>query len=103
MWNVYQAQLHMNNDLEGWHNRFTNVMSKHHPNIWDFIGFLISEHDATYVSIHRTLAGENVQRRHAQQKHVEHRLRNLRRHYRQGSLTVVEYITAISYKLASFA
>jgi hypothetical protein len=102
MWNVYKAELRTNNDLEGWHNRFSNLVSRHHPNIWDFLRFMIAEHDATYVSIQQTLAGQNVRRRHVRQENMEKRLRKLCRRYRHGSITVVEYITAVSYNLASF-
>jgi hypothetical protein len=102
MWNVYRAKLRTNNDLEGWHNRFSNLVLKHYPNIWHFILFLNAEHDATFVTTPQLLAGQAIQRRFAPQEAIEKRLRKLCRRYRHGHIGVVDYITAVSYNIAQF-
>ena len=43
-WNVnIRVQDHLprtNNNLEGWHNRFAQIVEQPHPNIWKFIDIL---------------------------------------------------------------
>ena len=47
LWSVYERVLNdeprTTNMLEGWHRRFSTVVAKHHPNIYDFIGCLRAE------------------------------------------------------------
>ena len=33
-WNVANLGTRTNNHVEGWHNRFANIVSKYHPNLW---------------------------------------------------------------------
>jgi hypothetical protein len=47
MWNVYGESLRTNNDCEGWHLCFNNVVNAHHPNIWRFLQCLLEEQALT--------------------------------------------------------
>ena len=44
--------------LEGWHKRFSTVVAKHHPNIYDFIGCLRAEQARTETVIGNLVMGE---------------------------------------------
>ena len=37
MWNVDQEEKSTNNHVEGWNLKFSKVLGKHHPNIFEFI------------------------------------------------------------------
>ena len=57
LWSVYERVLNdeprTTNMLEGWHRRFSSIVAKHHPNIYDFIGCLRSEQFRTETQVNK--------------------------------------------------
>jgi hypothetical protein len=102
MWNVHNVHHRTNNDLEGWHFRFQNLVSKHHPNIWNLITCLKKEQSSTEVMIHQVTAGQRVHVRPGKYRRIEKNLKKIKNRYRRGQLTACQYITAVSYNLASY-
>ena len=91
-----------NNDCEGWHNRFKNIVDKHRPNIWRLLNSLLQEQSATEIMKQQILAGHVVTSRNRIYKKIHRRLERLLRRYRRGHLTLTNYITGVSYNLARF-
>ena len=55
------------NMLEGWHRKFSSIVAKHHPNIYDFLGCLRSEQSRTETVITKLLMGDGQRTRKASQ------------------------------------
>jgi hypothetical protein len=102
LWNVHGIKIRTNNDLESWHSRFQNMLSKHHPNIWVFLEYVIQEQCATEVSLHQIAAGQQVNAPSGKYKALRKDLRQLLRRYRRGDFTAMQYITAVSNKLVHY-
>ena len=62
LWSVYERVLNdepqTTNMLEGWHRRFSTVVAKHHPNIYDFIGCLRAEQARKEMVVSKLIIGE---------------------------------------------
>ena len=62
LWSMYDRVLHdeprTTNLLEGWHRRFSTVVAKHHPNIYEFIGCLRAEQARSETVISKMVMGE---------------------------------------------
>ena len=62
LWSVYERVLNdeprTTNMLERWHRRFSTVVTKHHPNIYDFIGRLRTEQARTDMVVSKLIMGE---------------------------------------------
>jgi hypothetical protein len=104
LWNVYRVSRRTNNHLEGWHNRFANIVRKNKPNIWILICALKNEQAATEVQRAQIAAGQIVQRQEKRYKQVEKNIKALTRRYRHGQMAngVEEYLQGISHNLARF-
>ena len=61
-WSVYERVLNdeprTTNMLEGWHRRFSTVVAKYYPNIYDFISCFRGEQARTETVISKLLMGE---------------------------------------------
>jgi hypothetical protein len=102
MWNVHNSSHRTNNDLEGWHNRFKNIVARHRPNIWKLLNCLIQEQASTEVIMLQIAAGQNVQQQNSRYKNIHRRMKRLRRRYNRGNITLIQFISGISYNLAEF-
>lgn len=102
MWNVHGADIRTNNSVEGWHNRFKNVVATHRPNIWRLLLALRQEQAATEVALQQIAAGQRVHKTVATYKNIRKQLRRLLRRFRNGQLTVLQYIDGVSLNLARY-
>ena len=102
MWNQYQESKRTNNDLEGWHRRFSQVVSKHHANIWQLIGAFRDEQSATEVTMAQIAAGQIVQKRNKTYEMIQKRIETLTRHYRRGNIALLEFVKGVSHNLAQY-
>ncbi len=100
MWNVSNSDTRTNNDLEGWHLRFKNIVGRHHPNIWQLLLKLQEEQAATEVCIQQVLAGQVVKRRRLAYTAVNRRIDELKAEYNQGAISAIDFLTGISHNLA---
>lgn len=102
MWNVFDAVTHdwarTNNDVEGWHSRFSRVVQGRHLNIFKFIEKLISEEDHFRIEIARVAAGGPVPAKKPQYIRLDNRLRNLVQEYDERE--VLQYLRAVAHNLA---
>jgi hypothetical protein len=103
MWNVYKVNTRTNNDLEGWHLRFANIVSRHRPNLWHLLACLQQEQVATEIILQQVAAGQNVQSKNNRYKKIHKQLKVLLRRYRRGQLSLSKYITGVSHNLAAFS
>lgn len=102
MWNVYQSALRTNNDVEGWHNRFSKAVNKHHPNIWHFITCLITEQAMSEVTLQQIAAGQNVRESNKKYVKLNSRINRLRQRFAGGRLNVMEFVTGVSHNMQNF-
>ena len=57
MWNVDREEKLTNNHVEGWNLKFSKVLGKHHPSIFEFINTIKKEQSATDLKIaHQNVA-----------------------------------------------
>ena len=48
IWNLYgEDQKRTNNNVEGWNSKFSKLVRKHHPNIFEFVDAIRKEQAAT--------------------------------------------------------
>jgi len=61
IWNQYDSVLQdvpkTNNNIEGWHRRFSSLLGAQHPTIWKFIDVLKKEESLTEFQINQYAAG----------------------------------------------
>ena len=102
MWNMslrVQNELpKTNNDLEGWHNRFSGSFYQRHAHIWKFIEKLQSDSTLNHHSIAQiiTRAAVPPQRRvyHAINECIQLLVNN------HGNNNIIDFLRGISHKLA---
>jgi hypothetical protein len=102
MWNVHQSDMRTNNHLEGWHNRFNNLVSQHHVNIWKFVQCLREEQCSTEVAVQQIASGRTVHRGNGRYKRINRRIHKLERRFNRGRLNILQLIDGISYNLADY-
>ena len=59
---VLNDEAKITNMLEGWHRRFSSIVAKHIPNIYDFLGYLRLEQSKTETVITKLLMGDGQRR-----------------------------------------
>lgn len=101
MWNVFEAVTNdwarTNNDVEGWHQRFTGVVQGRHVNIFKFISKLISEEDHFRIEIARVAAANQIPAKKPKYIRLDHNLKNLVEEY--DDRDVLEYLRAVAHNL----
>ena len=102
LWNMYRVSRRTNNNLEGWHLRFSNIVRRHRPNIWQLICALQEEQSSTEVQRQQIAVGQIVQRQEKKYKKVDKNIKTLCNQYRHGHIDVMQYITGVSHNLASY-
>ena len=63
--------------LEGWHRRFSSIVAKHHPNIYNFLGCLRSEQSRTETVITKLLIGVGQRRTRKASQAKNQRIKNI--------------------------
>lgn len=102
MWNMngrVQDDLpRTNNNLEGWHNRFSGAFTHRHANIWKFITVLKNDSTLNHHIMMQVLIGAAVPpQRHVYQE-INQRIVTLVTNYRNDN--ILEFLRGISYNLA---
>jgi hypothetical protein len=103
LWNVHGADIRTNNDVEGWHNRFRNVVASHRPNIWRLLLALRQEQASTEIVLQQIAAGQRVHKSLPVYKKIRKQLRRLLRGFQSEQLNVLQYIDGVSYNLAQYS
>jgi hypothetical protein len=102
LWNMHGVAIRTNNNLEGWHNRFSNLVATHHPNMWQLVAMIIQEQASYEVEIQQLLAGSNPSRVDRKYVRVSKRLERLHRRYNRGQLNTIQFITGIAHNLKRY-
>ncbi|CAF0794235.1 unnamed protein product [Didymodactylos carnosus] len=98
-WNVYGLEHRTNNICEGWHNRFSQRVQKHHPHIWHFTDVLKKEFKFGHDRI-QLLAGAPMKNPRQKTTAVQKRITTLTRHYEAQQLNEMEFLLAILFALS---
>ena len=101
IWSVYERVL---NDeprtthlLEGWHKRFSTIVTKSHPNIYDFIGCLRSEHARMDTVMSKLLMGETLKNVNRYEKSKTQKIRNVVHQFERR--LPLDYVRGIAHNI----
>ena len=101
VWSVYERTLRdeprTTNFLEGWHRRFQKVVSKHHPDIYEFIRHLKGEQSNTEAGIQRLIAGAKPKTARRRVILGNTRIRSIVQAYHQRSLN--DYLRGLAMNI----
>ena len=100
MWNMNIRVLDQlprtNNNLEGWHNRFSGSLGNH-PDIWKFINALKQDSVLNHHAMAQALIGAQGPAQRPIYRQINERINNLVENYRND---VINFLRGISYNLA---
>ena len=101
LWSVYDRVL---NDeprttimLEGWHRRFSTIVAKHHPNIYDFIGCLRAEQARTETVISKLVMGEAPRKIRKIKKEKNMRIKKIVQEFQDKEMN--DYLRGLTYNI----
>ena len=103
LWNMHNRVLNelprTNNNLEGWHTRFSTMFRQTHPSIWEFIDTLKLDASHNRMLIAQMLAGAAPPPQKRVYRDVNARIATLVQGYNNGN--IIPFLRGISYNLAS--
>ena len=101
IWSVYDRVVldmpRTTNKLEGWHRRFSSIMAKHHPNIYEFIGKLKEEQHHTEMSIMQLLSGAKLKAPKPYTIAKEQRIKTVVQSYH--SRDIIDYLRGVAHNI----
>ena len=86
-----------NNYAEGFHNKWNNLIARHHPNLWFFVRALKDEQKTTEVGSAAAYRGDAPPIKRLKWRNLERRRRRLKEQYLSGSRTLKDYWGAIGH------
>jgi len=102
LWNVHRQELDelpkTNNNVEGWHRSFSQLLGAYHPNIWKFINGLKKEQSLNELKIEQFLSGQRPQPSKKKYKEVALRIKAIVDDY--GNRPNLEYLRGLAHILA---
>ena len=102
MWNVNNRVLddlpRTNNDLEGWHNRFSTSFNEYHAHIWKFIEGLKKYSALNNHTIAQVLAGAPIPPQRRLYRDINQRIQALVAGYQNNN--IIPFLRGISYNLS---
>ena len=87
-----------NNNLEGWHTRFSTMFRQTHPSIWEFIDTLKLDASHNRMLIAQMLAGAAPPPQKRVYRDVNACIATLVQGYNNGN--IIPFLCGISYNLA---
>ncbi len=94
-WNVYNARIRTNNDIEGWHSSVSKRIRKH-PDIYQFLALLQDEEQMSRLLINQCDASQAVKRTNKRHAEISKKLSNLKFEYVKGRRTRLSFLKACS-------
>lgn len=98
MWNCYSRVIDnlpkTNNNIEGWHRSFAQLINCNHPNIWNFIEALQKEQSRNELMMEKFIAGETIPQK-KKYKDKAHQLKIVTMKYKQ--IDNLSYLKGIAY------
>ena len=102
LWNMHNRVLNelprTNNNLEGWHTRFSTMFRQTHPSIWEFIDKLNLDASHNRMLMAQMLAGAPPPPQKRVYRDVNARIVTLVQGYNNGN--IIPFLRGISYNLA---
>ncbi|KAL3697452.1 hypothetical protein R1sor_011528 [Riccia sorocarpa] len=99
MWNVHGIQRRTDNNCEGWHSKFNNIVDRHHPNIFHLIERLRSEQITSVRERLQIFFGQRVQRILPHYTNVNRALEEFRVRYTRGEIGILDFLARIGVQL----
>ena len=90
-----------NNHLEGWHNRFAQIVEQPHPHIWKFIDTLKKDCTINRHLMMQEIIGADPPQQKRMYRLVNDRLQNFVQNYNVENN--IEFLRGIAHNLALFA
>ena len=87
-----------NNDLEGWHNRFSGAFQQRHAHVWKFFEGLQNDSALNHHSMAQLLAGAAAQPQRRIYSDITERIQTLVNGYANNN--IIDFPRGISYNLA---
>ena len=92
IWNVYgEDQKHTNNNVEGWNSKFSKLVRKHHPNIFEFVDAIRKEQAATEL--------KTAQHDAAVQPARKKKIAQVKQEYAKGERSLLRFLYAAGHLL----
>ena len=88
-----------NNNLEGWHTRFSTMFRQTHPSIWEFIDTLKLDTSHNWMIIAQMLAGPAPPPQKTVYRDANAHIATLVQGYNNGN--IIPFLRGISYNLAA--
>ena len=103
-WNLHAAALHndhrTNNAIEGWHNRFNNIVGKKHPAFFQLLREIQKEEQDTEAKVQQLNAGQTVkQQRKKIYERINRRLTRIVGEYPQRREDLLEFLRGIGHNI----
>ena len=89
---------HTNNDLEGWHTRFSGSFLHHHAHIWKFIDNLKQDSSLNHLKMAQMVDGSAEPPQRRIYREINERIRTLVDGYENNN--IIDFLRGISYNLA---
>ena len=103
LWNMHNQVLNefprTNNNLEGWHTRFSTMFRQTHPSIWEFIDTLKLNASHNRMLIAQVLAGAPPPSQKRVYRDVSARIATLVQVYNNGN--IIPFLRGICYNIAA--
>jgi len=106
LWNMYQVPRRTNNNLEGWHKKFSNLVKDSVPHLDTFLDMMQQEEQSTATSVQQLRTGISITRRNHTYEEINARISNVTGTYNRAPhppnnhAAEIEYVRAISYNLS---
>lgn len=100
-WNCYnachEALPKTNNDIEGWHRRFSSLIYSYHPSIWKFIDAIRMDEKQNRKKIEELIAGHEPPAKRKCYKDTAANISRIVREYSGRNL--IDYLRGIAHNL----
>ena len=91
IWNVYgEDQKRTNNNVEGWNSKFSKLVRKHHPNIFEFVDAIRKEQAATELKTRHDVAIQPARKK---------KIAQFKQEYAKGERSLLRFLYAAGYLL----
>ncbi|KRZ88611.1 hypothetical protein T08_11181 [Trichinella sp. T8] len=101
--NVYDVNIHTNNDLEGWHFKMNRLAGKRHLGFYELLQLLIDEQGSTETLIQQVTSGRvtasDLQIKNKKYEELQQRITALTAEYDGGTRTLEQFLKAVAYQV----
>ncbi|XP_071840820.1 uncharacterized protein [Apostichopus japonicus] len=101
LWNVFHRDndTRTNNHVEGFHQRWNNIIGRAHPSLWLFLRKMKDEQHLLEITVASAGRGEAPPHRRRKWRTLQQRITRLRDEYLSGKRTLQRYWNAVVFYL----